>query len=73
MTSYFGFLECCQPKEGDVVLVSTAAGAVGSLVGQIAKLKVSTLPNIDMTALNDYLLWKTKRRHTDEIMISIKN
>ncbi len=38
-TAYFGFLEICQPKEGDVVVVSGAAGAVGSLVGQIAKIK----------------------------------
>ncbi|XP_061186650.1 prostaglandin reductase 1-like [Saccostrea echinata] len=39
MTAYFGFLEICQPKEGETVLVSGAAGAVGSLVGQIAKIK----------------------------------
>jgi len=32
-------LEICQPKAGDVVVVSGAAGAVGSLVGQIAKLQ----------------------------------
>lgn len=38
-TAYFGFLEICQPKEGETVVVSTAAGAVGSLVGQIAKIK----------------------------------
>lgn len=38
-TAYFGFLEICQPKAGDVVVVSGAAGAVGSLVGQIAKIK----------------------------------
>lgn len=35
----FGFLEICMPKEGETVVISTAAGAVGSLVGQIAKLK----------------------------------
>lgn len=39
MTAYFGLLEVGQPKEGETVLVSGAAGAVGSLVGQIAKLK----------------------------------
>ncbi|MEP3052215.1 MAG: NADP-dependent oxidoreductase [Erythrobacter sp.] len=38
MTAYFGFLEVCEPKEGETVLVSGAAGAVGSLVGQLAKL-----------------------------------
>lgn len=39
MTAYFGLIEVCEPKEGDTVLVSGAAGAVGSLVGQIAKIK----------------------------------
>ena len=39
MTAYFGYLRVCQPVAGDVVLVSGAAGAVGSLVGQIAKIK----------------------------------
>lgn len=39
ITAYFGLLESGQPKPGDTVVVSTAAGAVGSAVGQIAKLK----------------------------------
>lgn len=39
MTAYFGLLEICQPKEGETVVVSGAAGAVGSYVGQIAKIK----------------------------------
>lgn len=38
-TAFFGFLEICQPKKGDVLVVSAAAGAVGSLVGQIGKIK----------------------------------
>lgn len=38
MTAYFGYLRACEPKPGAVVLVSGAAGAVGSLVGQIAKI-----------------------------------
>merc|ERR1719259_854310 len=38
-TAYFGFLELCEPKAGETVVVSGAAGAVGSLVGQIAKIK----------------------------------
>merc|ERR1719150_3648405 len=38
-TAYFGFLEICQPKSGETVVVNGAAGAVGSLVGQIAKIK----------------------------------
>ena len=39
VTAYYGLLEIGQPKEGDVVVVSGAAGATGSVVGQIAKLK----------------------------------
>ena len=39
MTAYFGILEVGKLKEGDTVLVSGAAGAVGSVVGQIAKIK----------------------------------
>lgn len=39
MTAYFGILEVGKLKEGETVLVSGAAGAVGSVVGQIAKIK----------------------------------
>jgi len=39
MTAYFGLLDVGRLKEGDVVVVSGAAGATGSTVGQIAKLK----------------------------------
>lgn len=39
ITAYFGLLEIGQPKAGETVVVSTAAGAVGSCVGQIAKIK----------------------------------
>jgi NADPH-dependent curcumin reductase CurA len=38
-TAYFGLLEVGQPKAGETVLVSAASGAVGSIVGQIAKIK----------------------------------
>ncbi len=38
LTAYFGLLDCGRPRPGETVLVSAAAGAVGSLVGQIAKL-----------------------------------
>ncbi len=38
MTAYFGLLDIGQPKAGETVVVSGAAGAVGSLVGQIAKI-----------------------------------
>jgi len=39
LTAYFGLLECGRPKSGETVVVSAAAGSVGSLVGQIAKIK----------------------------------
>ncbi|SFC86804.1 hypothetical protein SAMN05443252_107136 [Bacillus sp. OV322] len=39
LTAYFGLLDIGQPKEGETVVVSGAAGAVGSVVGQIAKIK----------------------------------
>jgi len=39
MTAYFGLLEIGKPKSGDTVVVSGAAGAVGMIVGQIAKIK----------------------------------
>jgi len=39
MTAYFGLLDIGQPKSGETVVVSGAAGAVGQVVGQIAKIK----------------------------------
>ncbi len=46
MTAYFGITEVGKIKEGDVVLVSGAAGAVGSIVGQVAKIKGCTVVGI---------------------------
>ncbi|XP_045768622.1 prostaglandin reductase 1-like [Maniola jurtina] len=39
LSAYFGFLEICKPKAGETVVVTAAAGGVGSLVGQIGKIK----------------------------------
>lgn len=39
MTAYFGLLDIGAPKPGETLVVSAAAGAVGSIVGQIAKIK----------------------------------
>jgi NADPH-dependent curcumin reductase CurA len=39
LTAWWGLLDIGQPKTGETVVVSAAAGAVGSVVGQIAKLK----------------------------------
>lgn len=38
MTAYFGLFEVCRPLAGETVLVTGAAGAVGSIVGQLAKI-----------------------------------
>mgnify|MGYP001426466323 FL=1 len=39
LTAYFGLFDICQPKAEETVLVSGAAGAVGSIVGQLAKIE----------------------------------
>ncbi len=39
VTSYFALLDLCQPKRGETVVITSAAGAVGSLAGQIAKIQ----------------------------------
>jgi NADPH-dependent curcumin reductase CurA len=39
VTAWIGLLDICQPKSGETVVVSAASGAVGSVVGQIAKIK----------------------------------
>jgi NADPH:quinone reductase len=39
LTAYFGLLDICRPQPGETVVVSAASGAVGSTVGQIARIK----------------------------------
>lgn len=53
-SAYFGFLEVCKPKAGDVVVVSGAAGAVGSLVGQIAKIKGTQQSRVNLRHCYNY-------------------
>ncbi|MDQ0269765.1 NADP-dependent oxidoreductase [Cytobacillus purgationiresistens] len=50
LTAYFGFLDIGKPKQGETVVVSGAAGAVGSTVGQIAKIKGCYVVGIAGTA-----------------------
>src|SRR3984885_8670783 len=63
MTAYFGFLDICQPKPGETVVVSGAAGAVGSLVGQIAKIKGCRAVGIAGT--DEKVSWLTKETGFD--------
>lgn len=65
-TAYFGFLEVCKPKPGDVVVVTGAAGAVGSLVGQIAKLKGCTV--IGIAGSDEKAKWLTSELGFDHVI-----
>ena len=46
MTAYFGLFEHARPRAGDTVLVSAAAGAVGSIVGQLAVINGCTVVGV---------------------------
>jgi Putative NADP-dependent oxidoreductases len=39
VTAWYGLMDICQPKPGETVVVTAASGAVGSVVGQLAKMK----------------------------------
>ncbi len=60
LTAYFGLMHICKPKAGETVVVSGAAGAVGIVVGQIAKIQGCRVVGIagtdDKTAMlkNDF-------------------
>jgi NADPH-dependent curcumin reductase CurA len=63
ITAYFGLLEVGSVKEGDVVVVSGAAGATGSVVGQIAKLKGCRV--IGIAGSTEKCAWLTDSAHFD--------
>ncbi len=58
LTAYFGLLDVGEPKEGETVLVSAAAGAVGSIVGQIAKIKGCRV--VGLAGTDDKCRWLTE-------------
>lgn len=58
LTAYFGLLDVGKVKKGDFVVVSGAAGATGSVVGQIAKLKGAKV--LGLAGSEDKVKWLTE-------------
>ena len=54
MTAYFGMLHVAQPRAGETVLVSSAAGATGSVAAEIAKLQDCRVIGIGGFLIPDY-------------------
>jgi NADPH-dependent curcumin reductase CurA len=63
MTAYFGLLDLGEPKPGDVVVISGAAGATGSVAGQIARIKGCRV--IGMAGSDDKCRWLTEDLNFD--------
>lgn len=64
LTAYFGMLEVGRPKPGDVVLVSGAAGATGSVAGQLARLAGARV--IGIAGGERKTTWLVEEAHFDE-------
>jgi NADPH-dependent curcumin reductase CurA len=63
ITAYFGLLDIGQPKPGEVVVVSGAAGATGSVAGQIAKLEGCRV--VGIAGGGEKCAWLTEKAHFD--------
>jgi NADPH-dependent curcumin reductase CurA len=63
ITAYFGMLDLGQPKPTDTVVVSGAAGATGSVAGQIAKLQGARV--VGIAGGPEKCAWLTKEAHFD--------
>jgi NADPH-dependent curcumin reductase CurA len=66
LTAYFGLLDIGKPKEGETLVVSAAAGAVGSLVGQIGKIKGCRV--VGLAGSDDKCGWLTKDLGFDAVI-----
>ena len=66
LTAYFGLLEVGKPQAGETVLVSAAAGAVGSVVGQIARKKGCRV--VGMAGSDDKCRWLKQELGFDEVI-----
>ena len=64
LTAYFGLLEVGKPKAGETVLVSAAAGAVGSIVGQIARMQGCRV--VGMAGSDDKCRWLVEELGFDD-------
>lgn len=65
-TAYFGLMEICTPKSGETIVISGAAGAVGSHVGQIAKTLGLTV--IGICGSDDKCKWLTEEMGFDSVI-----
>ena len=70
-TAYFGFLDIGQPKKGETVVVSAAAGAVGSIVCQIAKIKGCRV--VGIAGSDEKCNWLKNDLKVDEVINYKKN
>lgn len=66
LTAYFGLLDVGQVKAGDFVVVSGAAGATGSVVGQIAKIKGAKV--LGTAGSDDKIRWLKDELGFDEAL-----
>lgn len=66
LTAYFGILDVGQVKKGDFVVVSGAAGATGSVVGQIAKIKGAKV--LGLAGGDDKVKWLKEELGFDEAL-----
>ncbi|RSK26591.1 NADP-dependent oxidoreductase [Bacillus sp. HMF5848] len=66
LTAYFGLLDIGKPTEGETVVISGAAGAVGSVVGQIAKIKGTRV--VGIAGSDEKITFLKEQLHFDEVI-----